>query len=191
MDPYITALYKIVAVGQKTNSYKFALWRALANLAPSTDKRSPKISKHDLSPLFLEYYWPLELKYHIRQSIDPDRDPIVMVRIRQLLKDGMIKQGETLKDFQKRCQRIQSAARDRVGRRAFDDVIPRFHIVHGAPIAPVIFTFTQEKGKAGGTIELTNGGRQFLIDYKKLVDYVAISGWVRFTEAIHIRPKVA
>ena len=190
MDPYTTALYKIVAVGQKTNSYKFALWRALASLAPSTDKRSPKISKDNLAPLFLEYYWPLELKYHIRQSIDPARDPIVMVRIRQLLKDGIIKQGESLKEFQKKEPAAYATLRDWVGRRAFDDVIPRFHIVHGEPIAPVIFTFTQEKGKVGGTIELTNGSRQFPIDYKKLVDYVAISGWVRFTEQFTSAPKL-
>ena len=78
----------------------------------------------------------------------------------------------------------------RVAREAFDDVIPRFHIVHGAPIAPAIFTFTGREGKAGDTIELTNGGRQFLIDYKKLVDYVAVSGWVRFTEGFTSAPRL-
>ena len=80
--------------------------------------------------------------------------------------------------------------RDKVAWRAFDDVIPRFHIVHGAPISPSIFTFTQEKGKAGDTIEFTKGSRQFLIDYKKLVEYVAISGWVRFTEQFTSAPRL-
>src|SRR5450759_3777777 len=102
MDRYITALYEIVKTGHKTNSYKFALWRALASLALNTNERSPKISKHDLSPLFLEYYWPLEVKYHIRQGTDPDKDPVVMGLIRQLIKDGKITQGDTLKNFQKR-----------------------------------------------------------------------------------------
>jgi hypothetical protein len=60
MDRYINTLYQIVAAGQKTNSYKFALWRALARLAPNTDEGRPEISKHDLAALFLEYYWPLE-----------------------------------------------------------------------------------------------------------------------------------
>jgi hypothetical protein len=46
----------------------------LAALAASADERSPTIFKHDLSSLFLEYYWPLEIKYHIRQGIDPDKD---------------------------------------------------------------------------------------------------------------------
>src|SRR5262245_39452501 len=79
MDRYTAVLYEIVTRGLNTNSYKFALWRALASLAPGTNERSPKISKRDLAPLFVKYYWPLEVKYHIRQGIDPDKDPIVMV----------------------------------------------------------------------------------------------------------------
>jgi hypothetical protein len=45
-------------------------------------------------------------------------------------------------------------------------------------------------GKAGDQIELTHGGRQFLIEYKKLVDYVAVSGWVRFTERFTSAPRL-
>ena len=190
MNPYITVLYKIVAVGQKTNSYKFALWRALANLAPNTDKNIPKISKHDLAGQFLDYYWPLEHKYRIRQGIDPDKDPIVMVRIRQLFRAGKIKEGETLKDFRKRVPEEHKALVGRIAREAFDDVIPRFHIVHGAPISPAIFTFVKANGKSGETIKLTSGGRQFLLDYKNLIDYVAISGWVRFSEQFTSAPKL-
>jgi hypothetical protein len=47
MDQYIQALYQIVRKGSKTNSYKFALWRALARLAPHTPEQNPKISKQD------------------------------------------------------------------------------------------------------------------------------------------------
>ena len=85
MDQYVSVLYEIVTRRLTTHSYKFALRRALARLAPATDERSPKIFKRDLSPLFLEYYWPLEAKYHIRQGIDPDKDPIVMKLIRHLV----------------------------------------------------------------------------------------------------------
>ncbi len=99
MDRYISALHEIITRGRNANSYKFALWRALASLAASTDVTNPKISKHDLSLLFLEYYWPLEIKYHIRQSIDPAKDPIVMKFVRQLKDAGTIKQGESLKEF--------------------------------------------------------------------------------------------
>ena len=52
MEPYLTVLYKIVTTGLKTSLKKRALWRALANLAPTTDEKSPKVSKDDLSLLF-------------------------------------------------------------------------------------------------------------------------------------------
>jgi hypothetical protein len=183
-------LYEIVTRGRNTNSYKFALWRALARLAPTTHERSPEISKHDLSPLFLEYYWPLEVKYHIRQGIDPDKDPIVMKIIRQLVNAGTVTHGEALKDFQRRAPGNHKALVAGIARDAFDDVIPRFHTVHGVPIAPAIFSLAGTPGKVGDTIELTIGGRQFLIEYKKLVDYVAVSGWVRFTEGFTSAPRL-
>src|SRR5690349_3383832 len=97
MDPYIAALYQIVSTGQKTNSYKFALWRALAHLAPTKSA----ISKLDLSALFVDYYWPLQIRFHIRQGIDPDKDPIVMRRIRELSEAGAIGPGDSLADFKK------------------------------------------------------------------------------------------
>jgi hypothetical protein len=186
MDSYISTLHEIVTRGLNTNSYKFALWRALANLAPS--KR--EISKADLSPLFLGYYWPLEVKYHLRQSTDPDRDPVIMKRIRQLMKAGTITQGETLQKFEQRMPEEHKALLDRVEREAFDDVIPRFHIVRDRPTVSPIFTFAGKPGKAGATIELTHGGRQFLIDNKRHVDYVAVSGWVRFTEQFTSAPRL-
>ncbi len=190
MDRYVSVLYEIITRGLNANSYKFALWRALARLAPDTNDKSPKIFKRDLSPLFLEYYWPLEFKYHIRQSIDPDKDPIVMKLIRELEFAGTIGQGETLADFKRRMPDKHKTLLAEIEREAFDDVIPRFHTVHGEPITPEIFTFTGRIGKVGGVIELTEGSRQFLIDYGKLVDYVAVSGWVRFTERFTSAPRL-
>ncbi len=190
MDQYVSVLYEIVTRGLNTNSYKFALWRALARLAPATDERSPTIFKRDLSPLFLEYYWPLEVKYHIRQGIDPDKDPVVMKLIRQLAYTGTIMQGETLTSFKNRMPDKHHSLVAEIEREAFDDVIPRFHIVHREPIAPAVFRFTGKVGKTGDPIELTQGGRQFLIEYKKLVDYVAVSGWVRFTERFTSAPRL-
>jgi hypothetical protein len=190
MDRYIVTLYEIITKGLNANSYKFALWRALASLAPGTDEENPNISKHDLAPLFLRYYWPLEVKYHIRQGIDPDRDPIVMKLIRQLIEADKINQGEKLTDFQKRTPREYEALVVQIEREAFDDVIPRFHIVRREPITPKIFTFTGTIGKVSDTIQLTEGSRKFLITYKKLVDYVAISGWVRFTEGFTSAPRL-
>jgi hypothetical protein len=190
MDGHIAALYEIVTEGRKTLSYKFALWRALAILAPKTDEANPKIFKHDLAPLFLHYYWPLEVKYHIRQGIDPDKDPIIMVLVRRLVEAGKIRLGETLKEFEKRMPEEHKTLLAQVARRAFDHVIPRFHNVRGVSIALAIFTFKGVTEKAGDIIELTRDGRRFLIDYRKLIEYVAVSGWVRFTEAFTSAPRL-
>jgi hypothetical protein len=162
----------------------------LARLAPHTDEKSPKISKQDLAGLFLGSYWPLEVKYHIRQGTDPEKDPIVMVRIRELLRAGRIAEGKTVRDFKRRAPAEHETLLGRIARQAFDEVIPRFHTVRSAPIDPAIFTFTGSVGKVGDTIELTRGGRQFLIDYGKLVDYVAVSGWVHFTEGFTSAPRL-
>src|SRR5262245_59202770 len=173
MDHYVAALYAIITKGLNANSYKFALWRALASLAPGTDQKKLNISKQQLAPLFLSYYWPLEVKYHIRQGIDPNKDPIVMKRIRQLISAGTVTHGEALKDFQRRMPKEHKTLISGVARQAFDDVIPRFHVVRGKQIDPKVFTFAGKPGKAGDVIELTGASRQFLIDYHDLIDYVA------------------
>ena len=190
MDAYINVLYQIVSAGLKANSYKFALWRALARAAPFTDPNNPIISKDDLSPLFLEYYWPLEVKYHIRQGIDPRKDPIVMTQIRELGKIKTIKQGEALKDFKRRMPGQYETLRATIAKECFDDVIPRFHNVRRGEISPKIFQYTGKVGRADNTIRLTSLSRKFLIEYKKLIDYVAVSGWVRFTEQFTAAPKL-
>ena len=190
MDRYISALYEIVTRGRNTNSYKFALWRALAALAPATSKQHPTISKRNLAPLFLSYYWPLEVKYHIRQGIDPDKDPIVMKLIRDRLKSGIVKHGETLNDFQRHNAVEYQTLLSTIAKETFDDVIPRFHTVHGSQISPPIFEFTGSVGRAGDTVQLTEGGRNFLVEYAKLITYVAVSGWVRFTEGFTSAPKL-
>lgn len=190
MDPYLGTLYQIVSAGQKTNSYKFALWRALAALAPQVDFNNPIVSKSDLAPFFVEYYWPLEVKYHIRQSIDPDKDPIVMRYIRQLLARDKKLEGMTFKEFVKAKPKDFESLIITVARNAFDDVIPRFHNVRGEQISPKIFEFSGHEGSVYETITLTNGGREFLINYRKLIDFVAVSGWVRFTERFTSAPRL-
>src|SRR6516165_3367914 len=152
MDHYIAALYAIVTKGLNANSYKFALWRALASLASGTDKKRPTISKQQLAPLFLSYYWPLEVKYHIRQGIDPDKDPVVMKRIRELMDAGFIRHGDSLHDFQKHWPEKYRVLVARVAKDAFDDVIPRFHKVRGEPIDPCIYTYSGIEGQVGEVI---------------------------------------
>jgi hypothetical protein len=162
----------------------------LARLASTTNEAKPEISKHELAPIFLEYYWPLEVRYHLRQGIDPDKDPIVMKRIRDFMEEGDISHGESLRDFQRRMPEKHKMLVAQIAREAFDEVIPRFHKVRGERIEPKIYTYTGKEGRAGELVELTGESRQFLIEYRRLVDYVAVSGWVRFTEQFTSAPKL-
>lgn len=150
----------------------------MACLAPDTDAERPFITKGALAALFLGYYWNLEITYHLREGTDPDRDPVVMVLVRELAKTGTIRPGEKLKDFKSRLQGEYSKLVGTVAREAFDDVIPRFHIVRGKPFSPNVFAYSGAIGRVGNEIKLTKGGRQFLIQCRKLVDYVAVAGWV-------------
>ena len=87
-------------------------------------------------------------------------------------------------------RRNQNGTNFLLAREAFNDVIPRFHKVRGTPIAPIIYNYTEAEGRAGEAVELTPDGRCFLIEYSKLIDYVVVSGWVRFTEQFTSAPKL-
>jgi hypothetical protein len=103
---------------------------------------------------------------------------------------GAIRHGEVLTDFRRRRPAEYIRLLERVAREAFDDVIPRFHRVRGVAITPKIFTHFGTEGHAGDVIELTEGGRRFLVEYRRLIEYVAISGWVRFTEQFTSAPRL-
>ena len=87
-------------------------------------------------------------------------------------------------------RRNQNGTNFLLAREAFNDVIPRLHKVRGTPIAPIIYNYTEAEGRAGEAVELTPDGRCFLIEYSKLIDYVVVSGWVRFTEQFTSAPKL-
>ena len=56
--------------------------------------------------------------------------------IRDLLTAGTACHGEKLRDFQRRRPAEYQTLVGKIAREAFDDVIPRFHIVHGFQIIP-------------------------------------------------------
>jgi hypothetical protein len=75
-------IVRILEYGLKTNSYKFALLRSLAEIAQETTQHRP-IPYQSLAEKFLNYYWPLTILFRIRQATDPTRDPVVMKFIRR------------------------------------------------------------------------------------------------------------
>ena len=111
----LNAIYQIISAGRNTNSYKFALARALVHRSPKTDAGYPAISKADLAPLFVQYYWPLEVTYYVRQGIDPKKDPVVMRMIRELIQGKCVTQGQKLASFQRQAPENGSGATAGVG----------------------------------------------------------------------------
>ena len=113
-----------------------------------------------------------------------------MKRLRELMDAGFIGHADSLNDFQKHWPEKHKGLVARIAREAFDDVIPRFHKVRGDLIDPCIYVYSGTEGSVGESIKLTSESRRFLMNYRMLIDYVAVSGWVRFTEQFTSAPKL-
>jgi len=190
MHDFLTSVYQVVRHGMNTNSYKFALLRALVRIAPSVDTASPVITTKQLSPIFVELYWPLEVNFHLRQGIDPDKDPIVMCEIRKLLKKGTIYHGMKLSHFIKTYPKEYAEVVSRTDKNAFNYVLSCFHTVRKAEVKNPLFTHQGDMGKSCGEICLTDDALDFLISNAQLLDFIAIAGWTKFTEAVSSSPKL-
>jgi len=78
----LDTVLRILDYGRKTNSYKFALLRAFAEVGhEGADGTS--IGFERIARRFLKYYWPLTLRFRVRQATDPTRDPVIMRFIRE------------------------------------------------------------------------------------------------------------
>jgi len=84
IEPLLETVSRIIRTGQNSNSYKFALLRALAHIASRETSNPKTISRDRLAECFVAFYWDLTLKYHVRQGTNPDKDPRVMRLIRNL-----------------------------------------------------------------------------------------------------------
>src|SRR5215831_3865513 len=60
----------------------------------------------------------------------------------------------------------------------FDEVIPRFHVVHRQVIQPAIYGYSKNE------LFLEPDTVNFLRDYGSVIENLAIGSWVRFT-AVH------
>ena len=100
IEPLLETISRIIRTGQNSNSYKFALLRALAHIASRETTNPRNISRERLAECFIVFYWDPTLKYHVRQGTNPDKDPRVMRLIRDLLNTHRISEKTTLQEFQ-------------------------------------------------------------------------------------------
>jgi len=182
MEPLLDTVSRIIRDGQNSNSYKFALLRALAEIASSDSRDRGTITTERLAECFVTYYWDLTLKYHVRQGTNPDKDPRVMRRIRDLLKSGRISEKTKLEEFRK-TEDYRDLI-EQIAREAFGDVIPRLHTVRGKQRKPMLY----QEEKDGVRIDDTTW--DFLNSHSPVIAQLAIGGWVKFTEQYTSAPKL-
>jgi hypothetical protein len=183
---YFTSIIQIIDHGLKTNSYKFALLRALADygsLRPTSDR----ITFAWLGDRFLAYYWPLTVTFRVRQATDPTRDPVIMRFIREEVSTLGLGSSYRFQDFREKhadCYR-RLLEKCCANEGCFDEVIPRFHNVRRGR-EPIERIYAQE----GDGVTLNDGAGQFLTSHHRVLNLLAIGGWVKFTEQYSFAPRL-
>jgi hypothetical protein len=162
MPDYLTSILQILDYGLKTNSYKFALLRGLADYGEQ-GASDDFITRRWMAQRFVEYYWPLTLMFRVRQATDPTRDPVIMRFIRQEAAELHLSPNcqvqKYRREYPKRYEALLKWCCDPGG--CFDEVIPRFHNVHGGRVRTPLY----DAGEDG--LKLNAGATKFLREYSR------------------------
>lgn len=180
---YMNSVTHILERGQFTNSYKFALLRSLAAYGMKPGK-GEVVEIEWLAERFVEFFWPLTLRFNIRQATVPNNDPVVMGYIRNEAVTLGLSPEMPLRDYQKKHPDRYAKLISKVVNKAFDHVIPRFHTVGRGKVTPLLYT---ELSKG---IRISSKSRAFLQQNHKAIDLMAIGSWVKFTEKFTSAPRL-
>jgi hypothetical protein len=181
---YMNTVAQVMDRGLNTNSYKFALLRSLAAFGQQPGQGDQLIGFDWLAGKFIEFYWPLTLRFQIRQATVPGKDPVVMRLIREEVEAVDLSPETRLSAYQKLHPDRHRTLVAAVARKVFDDVIPRFHNIGREPIKPRLYSI-EERGILVG-VEV----RRFLQVSYKVLDLLAIGAWVKFTERYTSAPRL-
>jgi hypothetical protein len=184
LGSYMNTVTQIMDRGQFTNSYKFALLRSLAAFGRQPDSGETILEFEWLAEKFVEFYWPLTLRFNVRQATDPTRDPVVMGDVRTFASNHDLSPETPLKAFRRKYPMEYMALIRQVAARAFGDVIPRFHKVGGRFMKPRLYKETDDGVCIGRDV------RDFLQTNHKALDLLAVGSWVRFTEKYTSAPRL-
>lgn len=181
LDSIVTILER----GLNTNSYKFALLRALADYGRQKAS-SDLISFAWLADRFLSYYWPLTVQFRVRQSTDPTKDPVIMKFVRRDVEELRLPSHFTLDKFRRAHAACYSQLVERCVRRGgcFDEVIPRFHNLRSGHVKEKLYD------TEGPALRLRPGVLPFLNSDGRALNLLAIGAWVRFTEQYTTAPRL-
>jgi 5-methylcytosine-specific restriction endonuclease McrA len=182
---HLKNIVRILEYGLNTNSYKFALLRSLAEIGRESTRYGP-VPYQSVAEKFLNYYWPLTVLFRIRQATDPTRDPVIMKFVRREAEELKLSQKCSLEKYRRTFPERYSELIIRCCQTGgcFDEVMPRFHVVHGQIIQPLIYTHSE------GELYLDPDTTLFLRDYSSVIENLAIGSWVRFTEQYTSAPRL-
>jgi len=103
---YMNSVAQILERGQFANSYKFALLRSLAAFGMKPGNGEEPIEVEWLAERFVELFWPLTLRFNIRQATVPDKDPVVMRYIRDEASALGLSPETLLRDYRELCPNL-------------------------------------------------------------------------------------
>jgi len=181
---YMNSVAQILGRGQFTNSYKFALLRSLAAFGLKPGNGEFVVEIDWLAEKFVELFWPLTLRFNIRQATVPDKDPVVMRYIRDEVAALSLSPETPLRDYRKKQSDRYVKLISKVKKNAFGDVIPRFHTVGRGKVTPALYKETNQG------IHISAKARAFLQHNHKAIDLIAVGSWVKFTEKFTSAPRL-
>ena len=133
----------ILKMGDKSNTYKFALAKFLLEfsnkfthdelkLAVKT-KRSFDVEYSEIAKFFLKFYWHQECKYRIKHNSNPKQIPHVITYIRKFFGTNYISKtlDKVENSDEKQAKTLEKIEKNVFGKEAnkTSNVIPRFHTV--------------------------------------------------------------
>jgi hypothetical protein len=176
----------ILTYGLNTNSYKFALLRALARWGKE-GKQETIIERAWLAERFLEFYWPLANNFRIRQSTNSSREPVAWTWAQRAAEEMRLTPNASFADYRRKCSDHAEALVARLARAGgcLDEVLPRFHgLPRGRSVEAQLYSLD------GTKLRLSETASVFLADYADVIEMLAVGAWVRFSERYSAAPRM-
>ncbi len=183
-ETYMNTVAQVMDRGLNNNSYKFALLRSLAAFGQQRGHGDEFIPYEWLAGKFIEFYWPLTLRFQIRQATVPGKDPVVMRLIRAEAEYADLPPETRLNDYRTRYPDRYGNLVTAVAGGAFGDVVPRFHNIGRRSIEPRLYSIEDDGILVNADV------RQFLNSNHKALDLLAVGAWVKFTERYTSAPRL-
>lgn len=180
--------------GNKNNTYKFALARAILeyckpdcqNTGQKTRGRPDLSISYDyLADKFLKYYWHQEYVLHMRQNYDPARPPRAITKIREIFGEN------TPRDYSRLDQKDMDRAKNLILKNVFGHarsktsiVVPRFQrIPSGNRVVEVRSFYDYSDDEQA--ITLKPDAFDFFSKYHALLSKTVLVEWTKFLEPIN------